>query len=214
MRIRPNAIGLFFAKSVDHVKMAWIFCLEHHASEYNPEKMLLCNCRKSALKKAYNHYGGGGGGGGGGQRDQVARRREVGGGRVSPWDEDSVAVDVGAGLFEEGEGVKRRRRGGHSQHQHQHHGHNKKGAYPDLLDMALMVDDKGARPGGILFKKNYVSNNCSCPPGGDERVMLDTTGAFHWCPNQTLERCTLDGDQVAASTSICNISRFYGFWNR
>ena len=148
------------------------------------------------------------------QRDQVARRREVGGGRVSPWDEDSVAVDVGAGLFEEGEGVKRRRRGGHSQHQHQHHGHNKKGAYPDLLDMALMVDDKGARPGGILFKKNYVSNNCSCPPGGDERVMLDTTGAFHWCPNQTLERCTLDGDQVAASTSICNISRFYGFWNR
>ena len=33
-------------------------------------------------------------------------------------------------------------------------------------------------------------------PGGDEKLMLDTTGAFHWCPNQTLERCTLDGEQV------------------
>ena len=33
-------------------------------------------------------------------------------------------------------------------------------------------------------------------PGGEEKLMLDTTGAFHWCPNQTLERCTLDGDQV------------------
>ena len=26
--------------------------------------------------------------------------------------------------------------------------------------------------------------------------MLDTTGAFHWCPNQTLEKCTLDDEQV------------------
>ena len=33
-------------------------------------------------------------------------------------------------------------------------------------------------------------------PGGDEKLMLDTTGAFHWCPNQTLEKCTLDGEQV------------------
>ena len=36
-------------------------------------------------------------------------------------------------------------------------------------------------------------------PGVDEKLMLDTTGAFHWCPNQTLERCTLDGDQVGGN---------------
>ena len=162
MRIRPNAIGLFFARSVDHVKMAWIFCLEHHANEYNPEKILLCNCRKSALKKAYSQIGRGGGGGGRGQ-DQVARRREVGGGRVSPWDENSVAVDVGAGGLEEG-GVKRRRRGGHlHQHQqahHQHHGSNRGGGFPDLLDRALQVDDSGARPGKTKQSlRNWVTHH-------------------------------------------------------
>ena len=189
MRITANAIGLFFAKSVDHVKMAWIFCLEHHANEYNPEKILLCNCRKSALKKAYSQIGRGGRG-----DEQVVRRREVGGGRVSPSDENSVAVYVGiGGPFEEG-GVKRRRRGGHHPHQHQphhqHQGSKREGAYPDLLDRALQVEDSGARPGED--KSTPVKDES----GGEEKLMLDTTGAFHWCPNQTLERCTLDVEQV------------------
>ena len=34
------------------------------------------------------------------------------------------------------------------------------------------------------------------PLTGEEKLMLDTTGAFHWCPNQTLEKCTLDDEQV------------------
>ena len=53
LKIRPNAIGLFFAKSVDQVKLAWLFCLEHHRDQYNPDKITKCTCRKDALKKVY-----------------------------------------------------------------------------------------------------------------------------------------------------------------
>ena len=54
LKIRTNNIGLFFASSADQVKMAWLFCMEHHAHEYNPEKIFMCNCRKNAQKKAYS----------------------------------------------------------------------------------------------------------------------------------------------------------------
>ena len=48
-------------------------------------------------------------------------------------------------------------------------------------------------------------------PGGDEKLMLDTTGAFHWCPNQTLEKCTLDGEQVEKINNFASSQSFSGF---
>ena len=41
--------------------------------------------------------------------------------------------------------------------------------------------------------------HCLDPLAGEEKLMLDTTGAFHWCPNQTLEKCTLDDEQVGTN---------------
>lgn len=156
-RIKANNIGLFFAISSDAVKMAWIFCMEHHAHIYNPEEIKRCNCRDraiSSVKRRQIH-----------QRDARQERYDVGAGNsVSPnfysFHEESRSVPESGASSLRLPNLKQRKKSNLSNFGSDLSPVPQQKVHPDLIS-----DDNSHR----------------------SKIMLDTTGFFYWCPSRSFK---------------------------